>query len=100
MTDSEMERLARVEERVRANEQTVRGVAPLTAQYAVIDEKVRALREDLNEGLDAIRTEIASIKTDAADRAKERRTMLWALFIAGVGLFGTFAAQLIQLGGH
>lgn len=97
--ESQDTRLTRVEEQVKVHERDIRSVAPLTAQYAVLEEKVLTFREDLNEGLKAIREEIAEIKKANAERAKERRTMLWALFIAGVGLFGTFGAQLLQLRG-
>jgi hypothetical protein len=37
------------------------------------------------------------MKEDQKARAKERRTMLIALFVAGVGLFGTFVATAVPL---
>lgn len=55
------------------------------------------LRDDLNEGFKAIRAELSAMKADQKDRAKERRTMLIALFVAGVGLFGTFVATAVPL---
>lgn len=97
--ESQETRLVRVEEQVKGHERDIRTVAPLTAQYAVLEERFTSLRDDLNEGLKAIRAEIHEIKKDQAERAKERRTMLVALFVAGVGLFGTFGAQLMQLRG-
>jgi hypothetical protein len=41
------------------------------------------------------------MKNEQAIRAKERRTMMLALVIAGIGLTGTFVATLLPLlGGH
>jgi hypothetical protein len=37
------------------------------------------------------------MKKDQQARARERRTMLIALFVAGVGLFGTFVATAVPL---
>lgn len=93
-------RLTRAEERLRTHEKLLEALGPLISQYARLDERLEGLRGDLNDGLDALRREIAEMKKDASERAKERRTMLVALFIAGVGLFGTFGAQLMQLRGR
>lgn len=90
-------RLTRVEEQVKGHTEDLKVLWPLPAQYAVFEERLVNFRKDLNDGLKAIRDEIDDIKTDAADRAKERRTMLIALFVAGVGLFGTFVATAVPL---
>jgi hypothetical protein len=66
-----------------------------------MEERVEGFREDLNQGLAAIRSELAEMKNEQAVRAKERRTMMLALVIAGIGLTGTFVATLLPLlGGH
>lgn len=90
-------RLVRVEERVQDHADRLKFLQPLPAQYAVSEEKVATLRNDLNKAIDSIRKEIAEIKTEQAERNKERRTMLLALFIAGIGLLGTFLATLVPL---
>lgn len=103
-------RIARLESARDEHREQIRQVVPLVAQYAVLEERLSNFGGDLNDGLKGIRDEMAAIKKDTAerfaeirkdqaDRAKERRTMLIALFIAGVGLFGTFGAQLMQLRG-
>lgn len=103
-------RLTRVEERTRGHAERLVKLADLPSQYAVLEERLGNFGGDLNDGLKAIRDELGAMKKDTADRfaeikedqaekAKERRTMLIALFIAGVGLFGTFGAQLMQLRG-
>lgn len=70
---------------------------PLPAQYAVQEERIMGIRDDINKVGAALRAEIAEMKTTANERAKERRTMLIALFVAGVGLFGTFVATAVPL---
>jgi hypothetical protein len=90
-------RLTRVEEQLKGAMDDLKVLWPLPAQYAVQEERLSGLRKDLNEGLAAIRDEIAEMKTTSAERAKERRTMLIALFVAGVGLFGTFVATAVPL---
>ena len=101
-------RLTRAEERIRDHTEQLKVLWPLPAQYAVGEERHANLREDLNEGFKAIRAELAGIRAesraeladlraDQKDRAKERRTMLVALFVAGVGLFGTFVATAVPL---
>lgn len=92
-------RLVRVEEQGKGHDRDLKILMPLVGQYMVLEERYQNLRDDLNNGLDAMRDEIKAIKRDQDERAKERRTMLLALFIAGIGLFGTFAAQLLQLRG-
>lgn len=90
-------RLTRAEERIRDHTDQLKQLWPLPAQYAVAEERTSNLREDLNEGFNAIRAELKEMKKDAADRAKERRTMLLALIVCGVGLFGTFVATAVPL---
>lgn len=97
MPESNDTRLTRAEERIRDHGDRLKFLQPLPAQYAVAEERMAGLRDDLNEGLKAIREEISTIKKDNAERAKERRTMLIALFVAGVGLFGTFVATAVPL---
>lgn len=72
---------------------------PLLGEVAVMDERVDGLKKDLNEGLTAIRAELAEVKRDSSSRAKERRAMLLALILAGVGLVGNYALQLLQIRG-
>jgi hypothetical protein len=95
--DSENGRLVRLEERSREHTEQLKQLWPLPAQYAVAEERHTNLRQDLNEGLAALREEIVEIKKANSERAKERRTMLIALFVSGVGLFGTFVATAVPL---
>jgi hypothetical protein len=95
--DSENGRLVRLEERSREHTEQLKQLWPLPAQYAVAEERLANFRSDLNEGFTSIRAEIAEIKKANEERAKERRTMLIALFVAGVGLFGTFVATAVPL---
>lgn len=90
-------RLTRAEEQIKGAIDDLKVLWPLPAQYAVQEERLSGLRKDLNEGLEAIRSEISEMKQTSAERAKERRTMLVALFVAGVGLFGTFVATAVPL---
>lgn len=90
-------RLTRAEEQIKGAIDDLKVLWPLPAQYAVQEERLAGLRKDLNEGLTAIRDEIVEMKQTSAERAKERRTMLIALFVAGVGLFGTFVATAVPL---
>lgn len=90
-------RLTRVEEKVKGHEDDLKVLWPLPAQYAVFEERLANFRKDLNDGLTAIRAEVNDIKQDAQERAKERRMMLVALFVAGIGLFGTFVATAVPL---
>lgn len=90
-------RITRAEERIRDHTDQLKALWPLPAQYAVAEERMGNLRDDLNEGFKAIRAELSAMKTDQADRAKERRTMLLALIVCGVGLFGTFVATAVPL---
>lgn len=90
-------RIARLESSRDDHSERLRMLQALPAQYAVAEERMSNFRDDLNEGLKGIRDEITAIKKETADRAKERRTMLIALFVAGIGLFGTFLATLVPL---
>lgn len=98
-TESADARFARLEAARDEHRDQLRMLTPLIAQYAVMEERVGNFGEDLNEGLKAIRAELAEVKEDRAARAKERRAMLFALVLAGIGLVGTFGAQLLQLRG-
>jgi hypothetical protein len=90
-------RIARLEASRDEHRELIRQVVPLVAQYAVLEERLRNFGDDLTEGLTAIRAELGEMKKMQQDRAKERRTMLIALFVAGVGLFGTFVATAVPL---
>ena len=90
-------RLTRAEERIRDHTEQLKALWPLPVQYAVAEERLTGLAGDLTEGFKAIRAELAEIREDQKDRAKERRTMLIALFVAGIGLFGTFVATAVPL---
>jgi uncharacterized coiled-coil protein SlyX len=83
-------RLARLEASRDEQRELIKQVTPLVAQYAVLEERVRNFGSEL-------RQELAEMKEDQKARAKERRTMLIALFVAGVGLFGTFVATAVPL---
>lgn len=61
------------------------------------EERQAALRNDFNNAMKGIREELAEMRKDSDARARERRTMLLALFVAGVGLFGSFVGTLVQL---
>lgn len=93
------ERVVRLETRGDYTAAKLTELSPLSERVAVAENEVAGFKEDLNNGLDALRLELAEIKSGLVDRAKERRTMLLALILAGVGLVGTFGAQLIQLRG-
>lgn len=95
--ESNETRLTRVEEQVKGHADDLKVLWPLPSAYAVQEERLGGLRKDLNEGLDAIRAELAEMRKTSTERAKERRTMLIALFVAGVGLFGTFVATAVPL---
>lgn len=108
MPESTETRLARVEASRDEHREQLKVLTPLVSQYAVLEERLGNFGGDLNEGLKAIREELAAMKKDTndrfteiskdqKDRAKERRTMLIALFVAGIGLFGTFVATLVPL---
>lgn len=97
MPESTETRLARVEASRDEQREQLKVLTPLVSQYAVLEERLGNVASDLTEGFKALRDEIAEIKRDQKDRAKERRTMLIALFVAGVGLFGTFLATLLPL---
>jgi len=92
-------RLTRLEERVKHNTDDLKVLGPLVSQYAVLEEKFSNLREDLNDGLKAIRAEITEIKEANKESLKWRRTMALGLTVAAIGLLGNFAAQVIQLRG-
>lgn len=92
-------RIVRLETRDEEKARRLELVQVLPGQVAVLESRVDDFRDDLNEGLKAIRAELKEIKADNANRAKERRTMLLALVLAGVGLVGTFGAQLVQIRG-
>lgn len=97
VSESADTRIARLEASRDEHREQIRQVVPLVAQYAVLEERLGNLAGDLTDGFKAIREELAEIKKDQKDRAKERRTMLIALFVAGLGLFGTFVATLVPL---
>lgn len=97
MPERSAERLVRAETRLDEHGKMLAAITPLVAQHAVLDERVENFRGDLNEGLAAIRSELAEMKRETSDRAKERRTMLIALFVAGLGMFGTFVTTLVPL---
>lgn len=97
MPESTETRLARVEASRDEHREQLRVLTPLVSQYAVLEERQRNFGEDLTLGFKAIREELAEMKKDQADRAKERRTMLLALIVCGVGLFGTFVATAVPL---
>jgi hypothetical protein len=90
-------RIARLEAARDNHKDQLRALGPLVSQYAVLEERLRNFGDDLNKGFDAIRAELDDMKKDQAERAKERRTMLIALFVAGIGLFGTFVATAVPL---
>jgi uncharacterized phage infection (PIP) family protein YhgE len=99
-------RIVRLETRDEEKARQLSLTVPLIGQVAVMESRVDDFKDDLNEGLKAIRDELTQIKRDQAkakehdaDRAKERRTMQLALFLAGVGLVGNFLAPLLS-GGH
>lgn len=96
-SESAETRIARLEAARDEHREQIRQVVPLVAQYAVLEERLRNFGVDLTQGFDGIRTELADMKKVQADRAKERRTMMIALFVAGAGLFGTFVATLVPL---
>lgn len=97
MPESTETRLARVEASRDEHRELIRQVTPLVAQYAVLEERVANFGQDLTQGLEAIRGELGVMKADQRDRAKERRTMIVALIVCGVGLFGTFVATAVPL---
>jgi chromosome condensin MukBEF ATPase and DNA-binding subunit MukB len=97
MPESADARIARLEGSRDEHREQIRQVTPLVAQYAVLEERLGNVASDLTEGLKAIRAELVEMKKDQQDRAKERRTMLIALFVAGIGLFGTFVATAVPL---
>lgn len=97
MPESADARIARLEGSRDEHREQIRQVVPLVAQYAVLEERLGNFGEDLTKGFDAIRAELGEMKKDQADRAKERRTMLLALIVCGVGLFGTFVATAVPL---
>lgn len=90
-------RIARLEASRDEHREQIRQVVPLVAQYAVLEERLGNFGDDLTEGFSAIRAELAEMKNDQKDRAKERRTMIVALIVCGVGLFGTFVATAVPL---
>lgn len=108
MAESDETRLARLEAARDNFAENFRILLPLPAQYAVAEERLANLRDDLNDGLKGIRDEvkdtraeikevrleIKELKADHASRARERRGYLAALFICGFGLFGNFVVQL------
>lgn len=97
MAESDETRIARLEASRDDHTDKLKVLFPLVGQYMVAEERMANLRGDLNEGFNAIRDELKEMKKDAADRAKERRTMLLALIVCGVGLFGTFVATAVPL---
>lgn len=97
MPESTETRLARLEASREDHADRLKVLAPLVAGHAVMEERYDNLRGDLNEGLKAIRDEIVEMKKDSKERAKERRTMIVALIVCGVGLFGTFVATAVPL---
>lgn len=89
------------------------GMTPESLENRVVrlEERGGALRNDLNNGLKAIRDETAEIKNDFKDFRKEieadkersrrdRRQFYFAFVIMIGGLAGTFILQLIQTGSH
>jgi hypothetical protein len=105
---STRERLAKVEASRDEHREALKVLTPLVAQYAVLEERVGNFGDDLNEGLKGIRKEMAEMKASTAKtfaemhddqktRARERRTMILALIVCGVGLFGTFVATAVPL---
>jgi hypothetical protein len=90
-------RLTRVEEQIKGAVKDLEVLWPLPAQWAVHEERIASVQKDINKGFNALRDEINEMKQTSSERAKERRTMLIALFVAGVGLFGTFVATAVPL---
>jgi NAD(P)H-nitrite reductase large subunit len=101
-------RIARLEASRDEHRELIRQVTPLVAQYAVLQERLGNFGGDLNEGLGAIREEVAELKKNTAkqfdsmhddqkSRSRERRTMILALVVCGIGLFGTFVATAVPL---
>lgn len=90
-------RIARLEASKDDHAERLRMLFPLASAFAVQEERISGIREDINSVGAALRSEIAEMKQTANERAKERRTMLIALFVAGVGLFGTFVATAVPL---
>lgn len=90
-------RLARVEGTTEGHRDQLRVLVPLVSQYAVLEERLGNVANDVTEGFKTMREELAEMKKLQAERSKERRTMLIALFVAGVGLFGTFVATAVPL---
>jgi chromosome condensin MukBEF ATPase and DNA-binding subunit MukB len=95
--ESSETRIARLEASRDEHREQIRQVVPLVAQYAVLEERLRNFGDDLTKGFDGLRSELAEMKKDQQARARERRTLLIALFVAGVGLFGTFVATAVPL---
>lgn len=73
---------------------------PVGERLARQEERLAALRRELNGGLATIREDIAEMRKDQAVRAKDRRTMLLTIAVAAMGLVGTFIEQLLQAGRH
>lgn len=122
-SDSDETRLAKLEAAGEAQRDLNRILTPLVAGHAVMEEKYQGLRADVNKGFEGLReelkgmradakaeavesraeqreeiaelrAEVKELKTDIASRSRERRAMLTALVICGLGLAGNFVAQL------
>jgi hypothetical protein len=103
-------RVVRLETRQEDIKRQLELTVPLVGAVAVQGLRLDEVKDDVTEGLRSVRSEVADIKAefrgeiaelkrDEKAKAKERRSMLVALLLAGAGLLGTFASQLIQLRG-
>lgn len=113
--ESNEARLTRLETREEARTEQLRVLSPLVSQYAVLEERLANLGGDLDEGLTAVRSEIAAVRSEIAETArriekrfaadddakaliaKQRRQDRVTLLVAAVGLVGVFFTTLIPL---
>jgi hypothetical protein len=100
MPDSPESRIARLEQRADDLATDVRTFAPLVRSQAVMEEQLKRLHEDVDRLADAQRAILTRLdeEREARDakereRLKESRTNRTLLWVACIGLTGTFLSS-------
>lgn len=112
MTPETLEsKVVRVETRQEEHARLLALTVPLVGQVAVQEQRIDDIKDDVTQGFNGVRaeiaefkketrTELAEIKRDEKTKARERRALYSGMLLASFGLVGTFVLQLLQGGPH
>lgn len=95
--------VAVLKQRAQDTAEDIRAFAPLIVEHARMRETIDQMRADLHGINTRLDRESDERRKGQSERAKERKTFVLGLLVAGVGLLGTFVATLVPLltgGGH